>query len=90
MSNSPVKTTNAVSQEELSQAMNSIGQNLYNTLTQSVQSLPQNLRKGKLVNQALAAFLTNVIYQQFPEDKQAREMTVDQLLSFVKLHLDSI
>lgn len=90
MSNATLDATNTISQDELTQAMNSIGQELYKTLIQSVQNLPQPMRKGKIVNQALAAFLTNVIYQQFPEDKQARKLVIDQLLNFVKLHLEAI
>ncbi|KTD78804.1 hypothetical protein [Legionella waltersii] len=90
MSNENIESVATPSQEELNQAMNTIGQQLFQSLSESVQKLPQPLRKGKIVNQALAAFLTNVIYRQFPEDKQARELTIDQLLAFVKQHLAQI
>jgi hypothetical protein len=90
MSNEVIESVTTPAQEEYNQAMNSIGQQLYKSLTDSVQKLPEHLRKGKIVNQALAAFLTNVIYRQFPDDKQARELTIDQLMAFIKLHLEQI
>jgi glutaredoxin 2 len=84
------ETLDAATEQEYSQAINTIGQHLFQALSQTVQSLPQHLRNARIVNQALAAFMTNAIAKQFPEDKDARIQTMTKLSELVNLHLNSI
>lgn len=84
------KKETSLSQEDYSKAMNHIGQNLVSSLTKSVQELPSSLQSKNVVSQALASFLANVIYRQFPEDKETRQQFNSRLHELVQTHLDSI
>lgn len=80
----------APSPEEFSKAMNFIGQNLLSTLIQSIQELPAPLRNNEMVLQGLAAFLSNVIHKQWPDNKEARKETLDRFTKIVNAHLANI
>ncbi|HAT1659336.1 TPA: hypothetical protein JBL19_15590 [Legionella pneumophila] len=80
----------ALTTEDYSKAMNFIGQNLLSSLTQSVEKLPPQLRNRRLVCQALSAFLTNVIYKQFPEHRESCQQMLDDITKHVSMQLDKI
>ncbi|HBD9376171.1 TPA: hypothetical protein KLD42_003096 [Legionella pneumophila] len=80
----------AVTAEDYSRAMNFIGQNLLSSLTQSVEKLPPQFSNRRLVCQALSAFLTNVIYKQFPEQPESCQQMLDDITRHVSMQLDKI
>lgn len=76
--------------ENFSKAMNFIGQNLLTALTKSLEELPPAFRNRQLVTQAMSAFLTNIIYQQFPKDDQACQQMLDEMTKLVRSQLQNI
>lgn len=90
MANKKNQATDELTHEEYTKAMNFIGQHLLAALAQSVEKLPQPLRKYKVVSQALSAFLANVIYKQFPEDAQAREEMHADLTELLSIQLGTL
>lgn len=76
--------------EDYNQAMNLIAQNLLSSLSQTMKGLAQPFHNSKLVSQALAAFLTNVIYMQAPGNKDLSRQMLDEIAEFVKIQLASI
>lgn len=80
-------TTDALTNEDYSKAMNFIGQNLLSSLVQSIEKLPPNLRSSNVISQALSAFLANIIYKQFPESPESCHKMMDAITSLVKMQL---
>lgn len=85
-----IKQTNALSPEDYTKAMNMVGQNLLNALVQAMQNVPTPLRSNELVMQGLAAFLSNVLYKQFPQNKEARQQGLEHFTKLVAAHLANI
>ncbi|CDZ78767.1 hypothetical protein BN59_03081 [Legionella massiliensis] len=90
MTNTNAENTEVLTAEDYNKAMNFIAQNLLSSLSQSMGALPQQLHNRKVVSQALAAFLTNIIYKQFPGDKDLSQEMLNEITEFVKLQLASI
>ncbi|KTD61438.1 hypothetical protein [Legionella spiritensis] len=84
------KPADKLTQEDYSQAMNLIGQNLFTALTQSVDKLQPSLRNNNVVFQALAAFLANIVHKQFPDNRDSSKKVIDDLAKLIHLHLDSV
>lgn len=80
----------SLSQEAYGKAMNFIGQNLLTSLVETMQNLPPPLRNNEIALQGLAAFLSNVIHKQFPEDPESRHQLLGRLTRLISTHLDSI
>ena len=79
-----------ISQEEYSQAMNFLGQNLYNALMQSMEQLEPQFRTQKMVTNALSAFLVNIVYKQAQGDKEKCEQQLDEIVKLIGLQIESI
>jgi hypothetical protein len=90
MNSQNTQEVDTLAPEEYIKAMNFIGQNLLSSLVQSVEKLPQALRSPKVISQALAAFLTNVIYKQFPDDNESSQQMLDEISKFVRVQLENI
>lgn len=88
--NTMEKGSETLSAENYSKAMNAIGQHLLSALNQAVEQLPQPLRSRQLVSQALSAFLTNVIYKQYPGHAEACQHMLDEIAKLVKTQLESM
>lgn len=84
------KTETEPTSEEYSQAMNSIGQNLFSALTQSVEQLQPHFRNQKMVSNALSSFLVNVVYKQSSGNVEVSQKMIDEIFKLVKIQLDSI
>lgn len=82
--------TSNINVEEYTRAMNFIGQNLLATLGQAVDKLPQTLRNEKVISQALAAFLTNVVYKYSPHELSASQNMLEQITNTVQVQLKQI
>lgn len=80
----------SISVEELSNAMNFIGQNLLSALNQTVDKLPPQLRNRKVVYNALSAFMANVIYKQHPKDQESCQQMLNELTKLIGVQLNSI
>ena len=76
--------------EDYSQAMNVIGQNLYSSLAQSIDELPEYMRSKDLVMQALSGFVANIIHQQAPTDPDSCQETLKQVNEIIQMHLTSM
>ena len=71
-------------------AMNLIGQNLLTSLAQTMQNLALPLRSNEVLLQGLAAFLTNVLHKQFPQDQGSCQQTLERLTKLVHVHLTDL
>ncbi|KGP62503.1 hypothetical protein EP47_06255 [Legionella norrlandica] len=90
VANENSQPTGTFTPEDYAKAMNFIGQNLLSSLTQSVEKLPPQLRNLKVVSQALSAFLTNVIYKQFPENHESCQQMLSEISKLVSVQLNNI
>lgn len=76
-----------LSADDYAQAMNLIGQNMYGALAQTMQGLHPAMRNNQMVIQGLAAFFSNILQQQAPDDEGLRQHMLDHFTSVVKTHL---
>jgi hypothetical protein len=90
MNDTNAQPTDALSSEDYNQAMNYIGQNLLSSLVKITDNLPAPLRNKDVVMQGLAAFLSNVVCKQCPQDREARQLMLAQLSKLVGMHLENI
>lgn len=90
MANKKNQPNDELTNEEYTKAMNFIGQHLLSALAQSVEKLPEPLRKYKVVSQALSAFLSNVIYKQFPDNAEAREQMHADITELMAIQLGTL
>lgn len=79
--------TTDLTPEDYGQAMNHIGENLLKSLGTTIQALAPSLQNTEVVMQGLAAFLVNVLYQQFPQDENVRLQVLEHLTKIIKQHL---
>jgi hypothetical protein len=79
-----------ISTDEYSQAMNFLGQNLYNALMQSMQQLDPQFRSQTMVSNALSAFLLNIFYKQAEGNREKCEQQLDEIVKLIHLQLESI
>lgn len=90
LNNEQKKGSTELNHEEYSKAMNSIGQNLLASLTETMQNLAPPLQTKEVAIQGLAAFLTNFLHRQAPKDSDARLQMHDRLNKIIQAHLASI
>lgn len=90
MTTKEIVQDNSLTPEDYSNAMNTIGQSLLNTLIETISHLPQAMRNNEMAIQGMAAFLGNAIYKQFPEDQEARQKTFERLMTLVSMHIANI
>ncbi|KTC92390.1 hypothetical protein OQJ18_10215 [Fluoribacter dumoffii] len=80
----------SLTNEDYSKAMNFIGQNLLSALVQSLEKLPPPLRDSNVISQALSAFLSNIIYKQFPDSPEACQKMLEAISKLVSKQLDKM
>jgi len=87
---SQAKQQNHISKQDLNKAMNLVGNNLYGALGQTLQQLPEELRKREIILQGVSGFVANIIYQQTPNDPEIRQEMLEQINKLVNVHLHGI
>lgn len=90
MTNESNPTQDMYTQEDYAKAMNFIAQNLFSSLVQSIEKLPNELSNRKVVAQALSAFLANVIYKQFPNDADLSSRMLNDFTNLIQTQLNEM
>jgi hypothetical protein len=76
--------------EDYTKAMNEIGQNLLNALSNTAATMPAQLRTTDMIMQGVATFLANVLHRQFPKDVASRDQLHEYLTHLVSKQLSTI